>query len=181
MTKSALLVIDVQIDNVDPNGPYPFPANDVENMVGVINRLCDKWNEKDLPVIFVRQVFKSFLGKLVSRLLLGGITIEDSPGAQIDPRLHAYKGITIDKTKQDAFVSSGILNLLKELEITDLYITGLDGAYCVAETAKGALKKGFTTHLVTDAIITNQPDKAAKKLDKLIKAEISITKAENLI
>ncbi|MBE7635399.1 isochorismatase family protein [Sneathiella sp. P13V-1] len=167
MSKSALLIIDVQIDNVDPNGPYPFPEKDVESLITTINQLSEQWRSKSQPVIFVRQVFKSVLGRLVSRLLLGGITIEGNPGVEVDPRLNSNGGIIVDKTKQDAFASSDILTVLRDHGVTDVYIAGLDGAYCVAETAKGALDNGFTTHLITNAIITNKPEKAAQKMKQL--------------
>ncbi|MBO6825068.1 MAG: isochorismatase family protein [Sneathiella sp.] len=44
---------------------------------------------------------------------------------------------------------------------------GLDGAYCVAATAQGALKAGYKPILIKDAIITNKPERAAKLIHRL--------------
>ncbi|MBO6825067.1 MAG: isochorismatase family protein [Sneathiella sp.] len=103
MTVKALLVIDIQTDNVKPNSPYPFPSEDVTGLIANTNKLITHWQQQEWPVFLIRQNYVGLIGKTISRLLLKGITIRGESGTELDPRLKADYGSIIDKTTQDSF------------------------------------------------------------------------------
>ena len=55
------------------------------------------------------------------------------------------------KHPYSGFGADGLIEFLKERDITDLYITGLATDYCVKDTALDGVKNGFKTNLVWDA------------------------------
>ena len=160
--KKALLVIDIQKDNIAPNGPYPFPQKSVEELIKWINELASQYKADDQPVFFIRQIYKNFWGRLISRLFLKGITLEGSDGANLDERLNSSNGLTIDKTQQNAFANTSLQTQLSSFDISTVVICGLDGAYCVGATAHAALNAGFNVELLDQAILTTKADRWAK-------------------
>jgi len=160
--KKALLVIDMQKDNIAPEGPYPFPQKSVEELIQQINQLTSQYKANAHPVFFVRQIYKNFWGRLISRLFLKGITLEGSDGANLDERLNASNGLTIDKTQQNAFANTSLQSQLSAFDISTVVICGLDGAYCVGVTAHAALRAGFKVELLDQAILTTKADRWAK-------------------
>lgn len=167
MENAALLIIDIQKDNVSPQGPYPFDPEKTEKLISTVNDLNNQAQSKNIPVIFIRQVFSTFMGKLFSRLLLKGITIKGEPGCELDERLKTKGAVTIDKQQQNAFLGTDLNRFLQSRNVKKIYICGLDGAYCVAETAKGGLRTGFDVTMLEDAIITNKANRWAKLKDAL--------------
>lgn len=157
--KKALLVIDIQKDNISPNGPYPFPQKSVEALIKQVNQVTSQYKADAHPVFFIRQIYKNFWGRLISRLFLKGITLEGSDGANLDERLNSSNGVTIDKTKQNAFANTSLQSQLSHFDISTVVICGLDGAYCVRATAYAALDAGFKVELLDQAILTTRADR----------------------
>ncbi|MDB5192339.1 MAG: bifunctional pyrazinamidase/nicotinamidase [Segetibacter sp.] len=60
--------------------------------------------------------------------------------------------------------STGLADYLRGKQITEVYVVGLAGDYCVYYTAKDAIKEGFQTFLIEDATrsIDNQGFEKAK-------------------
>jgi len=179
-SKSALLVIDIQKDNVSLNSPYPYQSDNVETLIERVNTLKQQFDENQLPVIFVRQVFQGLIGNLISRLLLKGITLKNQPGTELDERLYAIGSQVIDKPGQNAFHKTTLNSELLNLGIKHLYIAGLDGAYCIAQTAKGGLAANYRVTLIDDAIITNKPKKWEALKESLLKSGAEVNMVANV-
>lgn len=113
--------------------------------------------------------------------------VQDTPGAEIipeidasqfdaivrkgqDPRIEMYSGFA------DAFggklgASSDLAALLREKEISDVYVVGLAGDYCVKATAMDAQKEGFKTYVIEEAVKSVDPsakgwDEAAREMEE---------------
>lgn len=48
----------------------------------------------------------------------------------------------------------------------ELYLTGLDGVYCVYKTALGGMNRGYNVTVVTDAVISSKKMEDVLKLYK---------------
>ncbi|KAK6948843.1 hypothetical protein Daesc_008914 [Daldinia eschscholtzii] len=92
--------------------------------------------------------------------------IQGSPGAELIPELHASQlDLVLEKGTDprvemyspfyDPFTSprvydSGLTKILKDKQVTDVYVVGLAADYCVKNAAIDAAKEGFKTYLVEE-------------------------------
>ncbi|KAI1804257.1 pyrazinamidase/nicotinamidase [Daldinia bambusicola] len=92
--------------------------------------------------------------------------VQGSPGAELIPELHASQlDVVLEKGTDpriemyspfyDSFTSprvydSGLAKILREKQVTDVYVVGLAADYCVKHAAIDAAKEGFKTYLVEE-------------------------------
>jgi nicotinamidase-related amidase len=112
----------------------------------------------------VRHEFAGVRGWLVSKLFANGKAIRGSPGCALDQRLAVGAAPVFVKTQADAFSCPEFDSFLVEHRVHELFLTGLDGEYCVAQTAKAALSRGYQVNIVTDCLLVE----AAKRTDALL-------------
>ena len=147
----ALLVVDVQNDFC-PGGALPAPEGD--KVVPVINRLMDTFSlivaSKDWHSETTEH-FKKWPKHCV----------QGTKGAELHPDLKKYgidqiflKGTRDKDEGYSAFEATNIdlEGFLKERGADTLYITGIATEYCVKESALDAVKRGFITYVVKDAV-----------------------------
>lgn len=133
--KSALLVIDVQNGVVEN-------AFEKEAVVAQINRAIDSAREKNLPVIWVQHSEEE--------MPIGSHYWEIIP--ELTPELHDGR---IDKVHGSSFQDTDLADVLKEHDISHLYITGAQSENCVNATTLDALERGYRVSLVSDAHTTD--------------------------
>ena len=160
--KAALLIVDVQNDFC-PGGALQI--TDGDRVVEPINRAAQLFAAAGLPVLASRdwhppdtRHFRAFGGvwpvhcvqgtsgaAFHPALRLPGGTVVLSKG--IDPELDGYsafEGVTVDGRM--------LAELLRELQVRKLYISGLATDYCVLCTTREALRSGFEVTVLTDAV-----------------------------
>jgi nicotinamidase-related amidase len=132
--KVALLVIDVQ------QGLFEVaPIYKAEQLLQNINYLVDRAHQVDAPVIYIQHSGKKNLEK-------------GTPKWQFHPRIHPLpKDKIVHKEQGNAFVGTNLDEILKEMKVSGVIITGLITQGCVKATCLGALKMGYKVTLVTDA------------------------------
>lgn len=150
--QKALLVIDVQEDYTGLKGKQPVPYPNVEPQIAVINGLISKASKAGVRVVYIRQIFDD---NFISQLL-GGRTIEGKPGAELDGRVNLVNRNDFTKKFSDAFSNPQLDAFLTGDQVVELYLVGLDAAYCVYNTARGALNRGYKVTVVKDAIMTRK-------------------------
>lgn len=149
--KKALLIVDVQNDFC-PGGALATPHGD--KVVPVINRIMDRF-----PLVLASRDWHPedsiHFGKWPFHCLA------NTPGADFHPELKREsiteilnKGTSGKDDGYSAFEATNLdlLSYLKTKGITDVYIAGLTIEYCVKTTALDAVKNGFQTYLVRDAV-----------------------------
>ena len=83
----------------------------------------------------------------------------------MDRRLVKVKGSrTFTKNRSDAFSSAELDAFLRASQVDRVLLAGLDGAYCVNATARGALNRGYKVTLFPEGIATE----SSKSIDDLI-------------
>ena len=150
--QKALLVIDVQEDYTGLKGKQPSLYKNVEPQIAAINGLIEKASKSGARVIYIRQIFGD---NFISRLL-GGRTIEGKPGTELDSRIRVVGRNDFTKKLSDAFSNPQLDYFLISNQVNELYLVGLDAAYCVYNTAKGGLNRGYKVKIVKDAIMTRK-------------------------
>jgi nicotinamidase-related amidase len=81
-----------------------------------------------------------------------------SPGAELDSRLRVVSAYIINKDKSDAFSNPLLDSILISGDINTLVFTGLDLARCVNSTILAAANRHYDICLISDALITKDPD-----------------------
>ncbi len=150
--QKALLVIDVQEDYTGLKGKQPVLYPNVGPQIAIINGLIDKASRAGVRVVYIRQIFDD---NFISHLL-GGRSIEGKPGVELDSRINVVSRNDFTKKLSDAFSNPQLEAFLVGNQVNELYLVGLDAAYCVYNTAKGALNRGYKVTVVKDAIMTRK-------------------------
>jgi nicotinamidase/pyrazinamidase len=177
----ALLVVDVQNDFC-PGGALPVPDGD--KVVSVINGLIEKFEivvaSKDWhPSDSVH--FKKWPPHC----------IQNSKGAEFHPLLAANRINRVflkgTKNKDDGYsafeaTSDDLEKVLKEKKVDDLYVSGLATDYCVRASALDAVKKGFRTYVVLDALeaVNVKPEDGAHALEEMRKAGVALISSRDI-
>jgi len=190
--KKALLIVDVQNDFC-PGGALGI--KDGDKIIPTINKYIKNFASKKLPIFASRDWhpiqtvhFKGFGGVWPQHC------IQDTKGAAFHPKLKLpketillYKGMDPEQDSYSAFQAqdkSGISlsNLLKILDIKELYIAGLATDYCVKFSALDALKNGFKVRLLMDAIkgVDLKPNDSEKAIKEMIKKGAKITTLKDM-
>jgi nicotinamidase-related amidase len=188
---TALIVIDMQRDFIEPGGFGATLGNDVsllKKIVPTVRRLLDAFRAAKLSIIHTRECHKPDLsdlpkakqarGKPSLRIgdpgPMGRILIAGEPGADIVPELAAMPGeIVLDKPGKGAFYGTPLGALLAERKITHLVFAGVTTEVCVQTTMREANDRGFECLLAEDATESYFPEFKKAAVD-MIRAQGAI-------
>jgi nicotinamidase-related amidase len=166
---TALVVIDMQRDFVEPGGFGASLGNDVTRLQAIIPtvaRLIALFRENGWPVIHTREGHRPDLGdcppvkrsrgnpalRIGDEGPMGRILIHGEPGHGIVPELAPIDGeIVIDKPGKGAFYATSLGDDLARLGATHLVLAGVTTEVCVQTTMREANDRGFDCLLVEDA------------------------------
>lgn len=170
--KKALIVVDVQNDFC-PSGSLAVSNGD--EIIPIINNMLPEfdlviftmdWHPEGMEAFASTYNGKKPFDKYTNKdgiedVLWPDHCVQNTKGAELHQGLKLEsikggmyifkKGIKTDEHPYSGFGADGMLEFLKERDITDLYITGLATDYCVKDTALDAVKNGFNTKFVWDA------------------------------
>ncbi len=177
----ALLVVDVQNDFC-PGGALAVPDGD--KVVSVINGLMEMFDivvaSKDWhPSDSVH--FKKWPPHC----------IQNSNGAEFHPLLAANRINRVflkgTRNKDDGYsafeaTSDDLEKVLREKKVVDLYVAGLATDYCVRASALDAVRKGFRTYVVLDAVeaVNVKPEDGVHALEELRKAGVALISSRDI-
>lgn len=93
-------------------------------------------------------------------------------GPTVPPVLEAASGVTpLDKVSFGCFGSPEFLERLAALRGRDqLVVAGIESHICVAQTVLGALERGYSVHVASDAIGSRTAENRAVGLDRMTRA-----------
>lgn len=170
----ALLIIDIQNDFL-PNGSLAVEKGD--EIIPTVNRIQNKFDLIIATQDWHSENHKSFASNHPNKnvfdvLNLNGLEqvlwpnhcIQGTFGAEFSSELNtkdisaiirkgmnseidSYSGF-FDNGKQN---NTGLLGLLNDKKVSDVYVCGLAADYCVYYTAKDAVENGFNTYYIEDA------------------------------
>jgi nicotinamidase-related amidase len=149
----ALLVMDIQESGGANRQPSPLATTTpLGAMIATTNRMIDWCQQSGTEVAYVRQVFSNdFLVRLHGGRILAG-RLEP----RIDRRIRIVNNNDFKKNRTDAFANRKLEQFLIDHQVDELYLAGLDAAFCVYYTALGALNRGYKVTVIRDAVMTGQ-------------------------
>jgi len=162
--KKALLVIDAQEDFIgEQRNKEKFNYEDLDELIKNINDNINTYEKNMDEVIYIANVLPSnFLNK---KFFPYGIT--GSQGAKFDKRIKIVSENYFEKQVGNAFKNNNLVKFIKDNQISEVELAGVDGIKCVFRTAKGAREIGLKVTLLSDSVGTINPDKFVKVTEKL--------------
>ena len=76
--------------------------------------------------------------------------------------------------------TTGLLGLLKEQKISDVYVCGLAADYCVYYTAKDAVENGFHTFYIEDASKAISQENYVKCKEELLSLGVTFLNSSDI-
>ena len=173
---TALLIIDMQRDFMEPGGFGETLGNDVSQLARAVKPIAavlDAARDTGLLVLHTREGHLPDLSDAPSAKIergapslrigdpgpMGRILIRGEAGHDIIPALYPLDGeIVIDKPGKGAFYATDLDLLLRRNEITHIVFTGITTDVCVHTTMREANDRGYECLILSDC--TGATDKA---------------------
>ena len=140
MSKQALIVIDIQNEYFE-NGGLPL-VNPIEASLNA-RKVLKHFRANDLPIAHIQH--------LSANPAEMPIFVEGTKGAEIHDNVKPLEGEKVfQKHFPNSFRETGLLEYLKENEVTDVVITGMMTHMCVDATTRAAFDFGFNCTVIGD-------------------------------
>ncbi|MBI1397652.1 MAG: isochorismatase family protein [Betaproteobacteria bacterium] len=174
--KTALIVIDMQRDFLEPGGFGEVLGNDVSRLaviVPTVARLLDACRGAGMTIIHTREAHRPDLadcppakrarGEPLLRIgdagPMGRILVSGEPGNAIVPALAPRPGeIELEKPGKGAFYATSLAEILRHRRIEKLIFAGVTTEVCVQTSMREANDRGFDSLLVEDATESYFPE-----------------------
>jgi nicotinamidase-related amidase len=186
--RTALIIIDMQRDFLEPGGFGETLGNDVSQLaaaVGPCRAVLDAARRRGLLVVHTREGHLPDLSDAPPAKVerghpnlrigapgpMGRILIRGEPGHDIIPALYPIAGeAVIDKPGKGAFYATGLGPLLADKGIENLLVCGVTTEVCVNTTVREANDRGYRCVVLADCCASYFPEFHASGL-AMIKAQ----------
>lgn len=155
--EDALIIVDVQIDFC-PGGALPVPEGD--KIVPVLNEYIRKFEAAGALIVATRDwhppnhiSFRDRGGPWPPHCIQGTRGAEFHPDLRLPKRaLVISKAMEPDREAYSGFEGTNLTEELRRVGVRRVFVGGLATEYCVKATVLDAIKYGFETFLLEDAI-----------------------------
>ena len=167
MTRTALLVIDMQNSFLHPDGENTYPA--AQDVIEPVQSLISAAREAGTLIVHVADRHRPGFGdfeqrRLPSHCVSGGFNAEFFEG--FGPQ-GADNEIEIVKRRYSAFFATDLGLFLNEQDINRVVICGVKTNVCVRATAQDAFAHGFDVVVPRDATGTNREHLGVASLEDI--------------
>ena len=147
----ALLVLDMQDFFISPESHAFIPS--VPELVPVILELAEEFEMHDLPVIYTRHLNTEEDSRMMGRWWRDTITRENSLSEIHEVFDTSWAGV-VEKSQYDAFYKTRLDELLHQLGVSTVVITGVMTNLCCETTARSAFVRGYRVLMPVDGTAT---------------------------
>ena len=159
--KAVLLIIDLQVDVVDPKGKLWMPAS--TKMLPKLKEVIGFCRAHGIPVIYTaHQAHPSGRDKGLMHTyltLLQESLIEGQPGAEIHPEIAPQpdEWIIANKRRYDSFWGTELEEVLRTWGRDQIILTGACTNFCCSTTTRSGMQRGFNIAFPYDLNATDDP------------------------
>lgn len=175
-SRTALLIIDMQRDFLEPDGFGASLGNDVSLLTRAIEpcgAMLDGARAAGLPVIHTREGHRPDLSDAPKAKLqrgapdrrigamgpMGRILVRGEAGHEIIPALQPLPSEpVIDKPGKGAFYQTDLALMLSNLAVETLLVAGVTTEICIHSTVREANDRGFVCLVLGDACASYTPE-----------------------
>lgn len=177
MPEEALIVVDMQRDFM-PGGALPVPEGD--KIIPRCNEYIKEFRKRGALIVATRDwhppnhiSFKERGGPWPKHC------VRDTPGAEFVVELPAdaviiSKATEPDKEAYSGFEGTNLAEILRKNGVRRVYVCGVATEYCVKATALDAVKHGFETYLLRDAVKGITPEGELEALREMERAGVKV-------
>ncbi len=177
MPEEALIVVDMQRDFM-PGGALPVPEGDA--IIPRCNEYIEEFRKRGALIVATRDwhppnhiSFKERGGPWPKHC------VRDTPGAEFVVELPAdaviiSKATEPDKEAYSGFEGTNLAEILREMGVKRVYVCGVATEYCVKATVLDAVKHGFETYVLRDAVRGIMPEGEVEALKKMELAGVKV-------
>lgn len=170
--KTALIIIDMQRDFCYPGGFGEELGNDISltrSIIPTVEKVLKAAREKGMTVVHTREGHRKDLTDLPANKRergggigeegpMGRILVRGEYGHDIVDELQPIDGeVVIDKPGKGAFYQTDLEIILKNKEITHLFVAGVTTHVCVQSTIREANDRGIDCLLLEDCAAAFDP------------------------
>ncbi len=168
----ALLIIDMINDFIDPKGAL-YCGEEVQRIIIPLVKRLEEFRNKNLPIIFLcdshspeDKEFEAFPPH----------AIKGTWGAEVIPELAPRQGeYIVPKTRFSGFFKTSLEDILRNLGINEVCLTGVCTSICVMDTAAGAFYRDLKITVFKDCVGDFDPEMhnfALKRMITVYKARL---------
>ncbi len=169
----ALIIVDMQNDFM-PGGA--LPVENATTIIPTINRYIKVFEDSNAVIVATRDWHPP---NHISFNIRGGPwpphCIQNTKGAEFHPLLQlpsntvvVSKAVDEDKEAYSGFDSTELASILSDRGVKRVFICGVATEYCVRATAIDAIRLGFQTYILIDAIKGINRMKSEKTINELL-------------
>ena len=154
LDKTALFVIDMQSFFLSKDSHAFIPSS--RAIIPNVNSLINIYRKKDLPIIFTYHCYLQNEDPGIMQKWWGDVLLFENPHSRIDSSIDwSDEDITIRKTKYSAFIGTNLDDLVRNMHIEQIIITGVMTHLCCETTARDAFMKDYVVYFVVDSTATD--------------------------
>ena len=158
--RTAVLVIDMQRDFLDPGAPIETPGG--RAIIPAINRLTARARALGIPVVFTQEMHRADKSDFGIELQFEPPhCLEGTPGMELAERLEVaptdYR--IMGKRRYDAFLGTDLETLLRGLRAENLIVAGVCTDVCVTSTVQHARNLDFRCVVPRECVAGTAPER----------------------
>lgn len=174
--KRALLVIDVQENLVNPNSKIHMDTAGIDLFFNKLNQTISTFDQgKDLVVYIVNEWTNPIMNWGT-----GNVCKKGAPGVGLDGRLKQVNQYVFSKSKPNSLTNAELLKLLKDNQITEVYVVGLLAEGCIKATVLGLQDEEFQPIVISDVIGSKNRGNYLKVMEYFEKNGIKMVQAKDI-
>jgi ureidoacrylate peracid hydrolase len=161
MTRSALLVVDVQNGFCHPQGSLPRLGLGLEGVPAAVGHTAEAVaaaRRAAIPVVFTRHQYRPgradegqlLAGSAPELPAAGGLAAGSWDAAVVDELGWTPDDLTVDKARFDAFLWTSLDPLLQGLGVDHVWVAGVVTNICVESTVRAAFMRDLSVTLLAD-------------------------------
>ena len=147
----ALLVLDMQDFFVSADSHAFVPS--APDLIPAVLKLAEEFEVNDLPVVYTRHL-NTDEDSCMMRWWWRDTITRENPISQIHDKFDTSWAGVVEKSQYDAFYNSRLDELLHQLEVKTLVITGVMTNLCCETTARSAFVRGYRVLMPVDGTAT---------------------------
>jgi len=154
MSKTALMIIDMEYDFTNENGLVYYPQN--KEILPKIADVLESARKNNLLVIFTQHRYRK--GKKDSNLsTMRPSCIEGTKGIEIDDSLEVNYELDyiIQKRRYSGFYGTDLDLVLRENNIENVVLTGTKTNCCIRSTVHDAYYNNYNVYVIEECVATN--------------------------